>query len=383
MIDKMTIDKMTIGTGKTLIMKFIFCFLWVLTFCEVKAFAFPGLVVLGDSLATGAATKETLQFDPVNLWDLVQKPTAAAGDVGSRPKRFWPAQRENDGASGWVWNHMIHAISDQYFNAPELSYGVEVGRGLGLTSDQVWIAAENGARAEAGSRQLARVLETSNQELPTFLLAYFTGNDLCAQTFADTSSADEYANDLFKTFKLAIDHGRQAPGETLHILVPAFLQTTQLVLEDAINNKTIPYYGSSISCSGARKRFFSPPDEMVGRTVSQDLRYNLFAKLMPPNPMLLCPTIFALGLDKDFEGMVSQVANRIRAYRDVIPKVEAQVMDYLRIRKNPILVKFHFIQDTGTLKFLGEDIANDCFHLSRGGQNKLGQMIVRGLKDVK
>lgn len=357
----------------------------------LPAYAWDGLAILGDSISTGAAAHPALEYDPKSLWmimsgsvnvdakasDIPNRQAFKIGDTLEAPKRLWPSTRENDGASGWIWLHAVQALSRAALDTEEYSYGYLTGRALGLTPQQIWFAGDNGTKASNALAHAARVIEAGKGELPTRLVMLYTGNDLCAQSWDLMTEAKVYGDNLREALMFLARNGHNGKDEHSKIYLPAFLPITALLLEPSINEKMIPFHGTQISCAEAKKRMFAAPEAVntTQKNTPDDPRYPLFAQFMPPNPALLCPTLFA-HISEDSQRQ-SLLANRIRAYRDA---QKIAVDDFNRdIKQHPTAAAIEAIYSDSpeSIRFMGEDIAGDCFHLSATGHAKLASALLK------
>ena len=59
-------------------------------------------------------------------------------------------------------------------------------------------------------------------------------------------------------------------------------------------------------------------------------------------------------------------------------EIEKVVKEFNELAGSAIIV--NHIQNTKELLFAGEDIANDCFHLSLRGHSKLAKLVLRSLE---
>ncbi len=360
-------------------------------YLSAPAYSWDGMAILGDSISTGAASHPALEYDPFVLWRIMTgelSVNAKAIDIPGRqefkitdsveaPRRLWPSSRENDGASGWIWLHAVQALSRTALDTEEYSYGYLAGRALGLKPEQIWFAGDNGTRADHATLHAARVIEASHGELPSRILMLYTGNDLCSQSWDSMTEASQYGAGLLDALRYLARNGQSAPGESTVVYLPAFLPVTTLLNEPSINEKKIKFYGTETTCAEARKRMFAPPDSVLSdkAKIPEDPRYAMFAQFMPPNPALLCPTLFA-QTPNDTQRQ-SLLANRIRAYRDAQKKAVETFNK--TISENPTRAKIEarYIEETASVRFLGDDVSADCFHLSASGHAKVTDALLK------
>lgn len=359
-----------------------------------EIYAWDGLAIVGDSISSGAASHPSLAYDPLILWkimtgeldvsaklsDIPRKQDFKITDTLESPRRLWPGPRENDGASGWVWLHAIQALSRTALDTEEYSYGYLAGRALGLSPKNIWLAGDNGTKTDHALLHAARVLAAGQGELPTRIIMFYTGNDLCAQSWDTMTEAANYGANLKDAMLYLARNGHSANGEQTKIYIPAFLPVTSLLIEPSISEKEIRFHGLTTTCADARKRMFAVPTSTSGKdpNAPADPRYPLFAQFMPPNPVLLCPTLFATT-SEDAQRQ-SILANRIRAYRDAEQAAVTEFNSLMEKNKTAAKIAAVYVEGTGALRFMGEDVAGDCFHLSAAGHAKLATELLKQLQ---
>lgn len=363
--------------------------------------------ICGDSVSTGAATHPELEFDSNHLWRVFMEqrsvepkvadilphaellPGLAAG-LASRaangsippPQRLWPTVREYKTSLEWAGLAFLRTASHLYLDTEEYSWGhfwalAAPGGPAPANPDsqpagrQVAIAAENGARAKDAMTQLARIIAAGGGRLPPEIFLFFTGNDLCASTPERMTSPADFEQQLFRALHFALRQGR--PGEPVKIYVPAMVNVTQLISNAEIQTKVVKAFGGRISCAKLRENSFLPVVP-VGDNPGVRSESALFAQFLPPNPAVLCPTLFSKNPET-----LGQVANRIRAFRS---SAEAAVRRATALQKEhfpDIPLTFQYIASTADLQLTGDDIAQDCFHLSIRGQVRLAEQILKGI----
>ena len=362
------------------------------------------VAVLGDSLATGAVAHPALRYDRKTLLDIFTGKLALTVDEGMRqqikasgfvvypdgtgPRRLIPSSREADaGALSWVVHYAILSFSHRFLDAEELSWGYLVATSTGVVPSDVLIAAEDGARMSAAIRQVDRVLDAMHNALPRHLFMFFTGNDLCGPTMDYVTGADEYGEYLEKALLYMLENG--SPGEQgadIWVMDPVGL--LQLVQSESIQKKEVEAHGRKMRCSELQTYVSDPRQRSADvQRMSADAgtgRYSpvasVFVAQFPESPAYYCPTV--LGLSFDGRGKENQtiLANRLRSYREEIGTAIAKVKQHALFRKASGRVRFHQITGTGKVLFNGEDIANDCFHLSLTGQLKIARTVMSDLR---
>lgn len=345
----------------------------------------PAIAILGDSLATGAATHPALAFDGKALWNVFSgvqsvRPvrTDLPEDLGfllaeplAAPRRLWPTSREFFGGPDWVYRNALQTVSRAYLDTEEYSWGYLAARGLGIAPEGILIAAENGARVENMPRHVDRVLAVNDGALPERMLVMYTGNDLCGMTLGQVTTPDDFESALNTGFTYMLRNGRPAAGGT-DVYLLSYLGILQLLHDEAILGKSISAFGVATTCRELRASGYRSKDPAYDPNLPPEAWY--FGAVMPPNPAAFCPTLFG-NVGEDREETVSVLANRIREFRER----EVRAVDSARRRAEEagVSVRFHHVTSTADLIFSGPDIAQDCFHLSPLGQAKVARAVLQ------
>lgn len=340
------------------------------------------MAVLGDSLSTGAVTRTGMAFDDQVLMryfrgELLLGPTAvdretllsseydAAADFRG-PRRLAPLPGEMKDGLSWVVRNALFRFGHAFLDQETFAWGNLLARRAGVASNDVLIAADDGARAEHAYGQAGRILEQSAGHLPDDVFLFFTGNDLCGPTADKITTADQYAASLEKAVRYLMRNGTPAPqGTTLWLVEP--MPVMQLVHSPAIAAKTVSAHGKSTTCRELQSGSVAAPDLPI--TSAEDADWAFLMRFFPKSPGDMCPAIFR-GTAGDLN-----LADRLHAYRRAMSAIpeRLEVKDGYRVR---------VVSETASLLFEPQDIAEDCFHLSLRGQIKLADTVRKGMKDT-
>jgi lysophospholipase L1-like esterase len=333
--------------------------------------ALSQVAILGDSLATGAGTHPDLRFSAKNLVDVFSQRMRLKTETTTKPKRLWPSTREFRGGVDWMAKNFIHGLSKVFLDTEEYSWGFVMAR-KAFPRLPLLIAAEDGARIRQGIRQLDRVLELTSGKPPEHVFVFFTGNDLCAPHRSLLTSSEDFAEQLSKILSYYTNLEDSGPK---NIYVLGFLGVAQILVSKDILDKEIEAFGEATTCRKLREQGFTPKVPEVLPEDAQGL-----GMFLPPNPASYCPTLFPNYEDgssqKDRDESTSQIANRVREYRAVSRQVVERWQE--EQAETPHL-GFHYVDGTESVIFAAEDIAQDCFHLSRAGQAKVAAAILDSL----
>jgi hypothetical protein len=346
-----------------------------------SAMAWDGLVVIGDSLATGTAANPRVMFDPKALWDLaVAEENQTSSAATPSPVRLWPSKRENDGSVGWIWSYGVQAFSRKVFDSEEMAAGFKLGQMLGFDAAQVWIAGDGQAMADDALTQVSRMLDRSSDELPSYVAFMYSGNDLCSSNYDLMTYAEEFSQGLRNAILYLSRRGLSKSGETTKILVMGYLPVLDIFVEPVIAAKKVSFFGTESTCGEMRKAHYLATDDqkMKAMVGNDDPMFAAFSQFVPPNPFLFCPTLFST-FDNENENQ-KIIANRIRLYREEQKKLVDSLNADLQSIQTLSRIELVFVETTTGMKFAAEDIAQDCFHLSEAGHTKLAEVILKQLR---
>ncbi len=367
------------------------------------------VAVLGDDLASGAGSSPLLKYDADLLWDLFKRenlstPTVpeeiaafVSGQALTPPQTLWMTEREYSGSFAWVFKHVLASFSKVYLNTEEYSWGYLAAKALGVASQNIYVAAENGARIDTLSRQIDRLLLGRDGQLPEKIFILFSLNDICAAHPDYMTSAQDYRASLTRGLQYLLRHGKAAPqGSSIYVLGP--LGVTQLLTKASILQKPLEAHGESTTCGELRSRSYqaSKPAAMMRHMESL-----YFQHILPPNPARLCPSMFSrefiaqneLGffasLNKNSRlkkisslasEMVSTLAGRIRSYRSGTAAALSETQAWLEKEKIPGKFSLQYVGETDSIELEGDDIADDCFHLNWRGQLKIARVLSKHIQ---
>ena len=352
---------------------------------QAATFAF-----LGDSLSTGAVTHPALRFGHVQLRKIftgglrLDPPPATIGLLKDSswhpaadflaPVRLPVSDREFQSGVQWVRRHLLNGFSALYLDTEEFSWANLLARRLGARPDEVLIAAEDGARMLMAVRQADRVLDHNQGLLPDYVFIFFTGNDLCGPGVSFVTPVDEYATRLEEVIDYLFRNGRPARAGT-RIVVLDPVGVMQLAVVPDILDKKVEAHGRTMTCRELQAMPAAVPENPDAVEDVTDLFLNMF----PRSPVAWCPTVLLQGLSADESAEIRTIlANRIIGYRKAIGDV---INSYNKEEGMlPDGFSLQHVRGTGNLSFLGEDIAQDCFHLSLKGQMKVAGSVFQELQ---
>lgn len=358
------------------------------------------LAILGDSLSTGAATHPNLTFDSNQIWRVLNGEISVApkaddlqhiqpikrplDHIVDSPRIFGPSIQEYHSPIDWAVVGFLQTLSSLFLNTREYSWGNQRALFKGLHASEVAIVAENGARANSALRQMQRLFAATGDKLPREVFLFFSGNDICAPGVSFITSPEEYVGSLESALHFAIAYGQAAQegsqsGDEVRLVIPAFLNVLQLINSKAILDHEVRAFGSKVSCRKLREDGFRSPEvvneaaEGSSKSPQESARPPMLSRFLPPNPAQLCPTLFSTMADE--KERIPVLANHIRAYREGVQTMVGRVNEWRKANYPHKNIRVEYVADTGRLMFSGEEMAEDCFHLSVKGQWRLAQTI--------
>lgn len=304
----------------------------------------PVIGIVGDSLAGGSSAALRGGADaaiaPQRIFD-----TPASAEFGFR-RAFTLA-----GAAG--------------IDCEECSFGFHWARARGVPRENIFFAAQGGARVDAVAEQLAR-LALPLGRLPETILVSFTGNDICslANLSADGKSLsaegagkwDEVRDTLARQLREGLARERAAQGGT-RIVVLGAADVTELLTNPAILDHETPVAGRD--------------EDGRGKTC-RDLRRGAFPLLNQMCPLLLNTR----PGDETRLGL-------IRALHAAVVDGQRAAVELVRAELAPRGFTLEFRDAFRGVRFGAGDVSDDCFHPSGGGHRRLTELLERNLDSIK
>ncbi|MBP9706632.1 MAG: SGNH/GDSL hydrolase family protein [Oligoflexales bacterium] len=368
------------------------------TFAETSNKQWKEFAILGDSLATGAASHPALSYDANKLMDVFLGKTDVSAlsanlkqaalfgidpvqeSLLAAPHIIWPQDSEFRMGPAWVFQHLMFGLSFNYLNRAEYSYAYLLARSYGVAAENIFIAAENGNRTRQLTQQAKRLLADRKGQLPDVVMVNFAGNDLCAANYDLLEyQSQAYSAELESGLVTLIRAASAAKATT--ILLPAFLRTTQLLHVAELLAKPVEAFSKATTCEQLYKSYFQAPADYT-YLVDEKNPLSMLSRLLPPNPVSMCPTLFLAH--QDLEVRLSLLANKIRSFR----QQQKQVVDKLNqeIREGKFGTKklsIKYLASTEELTFSADEIAVDCFHLSLSGHEKLALTLKQNIDQLQ
>lgn len=364
----------------------------------------PVWAVIGDSLSTGAAASDRLQYDSQQISRHLLADTRPsnelgapdAGDTGLLHHMLSPSVRLANDPIAFSAKLLNWLLANRYFNQPRLSWIARLASSSGNPSMTLLNAAQNGSRMRDGVSQLDAVLQSAGGVWPERIFIFFTGNDLCQQHPDELGSAvSQYSVSLRESLDFIAGQGKiSAAGTTVDIVLP--LVASQLAHREEILGKPVQAFGGATTCGQLMKDYFRPAASNAQEPPADggggsELLRALLQQLLPPNYAQMCPTLFFYPqLDARH---LTTIANANRSLQDEVTTLIAarnaaleippgQTDDNARAASTSAMpsITFRLLQSTRDLLFNAEDIANDCFHLSARGHDRLATSLAEEMQ---
>lgn len=329
------------------------------------------IAVFGDSISTGALSHPDLAFNEQLLTDILngkpipQNPQPLPITI----KRLHPSTTEFVGAASWVSKLGLFTIDSLYFDVEESSWATTLAHSMGAAS--VYMAAEDGARAEDFYYQIVRLLEQSREPLPLNMFVFYSGNDVCGPTLERMTSDKDYAAALEKGLrKLQSEARHRQQFINVYLLHP--LAALQVVTSPDIQQKKVKAHNQDLTCAQLQERKFVTKEPRLDDLKLEDQGGEPLARwlvqYLPKSPADYCPNIFTVPPGVPAWQTQARIAERLRSYSNQIAEIVKrwQGQDYISVKE---------VSATSKLLFTPDEIANDCFHLAAEGQRRLAQVV--------
>lgn len=374
----------------------------------IGARAVAGVIVMGDSMATGAGAHPALQFDPQNIWGALNGKVDLRAtsnhipDAGfyavtdpsdaALPTPLIAAKTPGDfrGPFSWVFSGMLRSVT-RILSTPQYSWGYLIGRKFGVAPDQIVIAAREGAAISDGPAQARRGLDTLEAAArernvkeeaeaeptdPVRVFMMFGVGDICAVSPESVTPSSEFEASAAATFNVLLNHQQRKGADAAKILITVMqpLPFAQWIERPEILAKEIEAFGEKTTCGELQSRMFLPKSAVDVGDSPESRQIVIMSQILPPNPALLCASSYAVGLPLDQR--ITAAGNRLRAYREALASAVAKARKLADRSGLAGKVEFQLVEATSAIQFRAEDLAGDCFHLSPIGHEAIARAVV-------
>lgn len=298
---------------------------------EVKAHG-KRLILIGDSLATGALSGDTDLRISKLLENLVSRGL----------KDF----KKTEGGINYPENSFIHVLVSK------------------LGAKEVVNMAKIGAKVETLYSQFKDGIEKLQKPADYIIISY-TANDVCGVGLFERSLREfriDYRtkwlhgkNQRSGLIKLIEDLN---PTRKVEIFVLASLDFNQAINSPSILAKKVPVSDTkTLSCE----------------QLLPDLDGKLELPYLVRKSRDVCKSILHTSPKSQMAEHIERRHTIKEAHKNMI-EVQRQIIEEVQAHL-PSNIKIHFLETPGTLQFKANHVANDCFHLSSQGQGYLGMKV--------
>lgn len=358
--------------------------------------AVEALGIVGDSGTTGAATDPNLTISYSSLgarvgrlifksrYDLVPRlevfsvPNEFHVDEDSffpPPFRIFSYPEEILDRRAKV---LFEGISSTMLDVEEYSFGFLVGKKLGLSNDKIIFVGKDGVGVESIYKQFERLqhwprlrraiawtptltqMNLMTQRitwsddrpyLPDLVIVSLTGNNFCRTGSLDWKDGflrEKYFNTFVSELSQVVTRLPPHPKGTSVYVLAAFNLLQAKTNADALVTEVL-YHGQPMSCKRVRE------DKDAFEFLSAN-----------------CKALFRTNGDP-----AQQLEKVQKLYSEVVSAQEMAVEEMQK--KAPEKFKFRFVKATSDIWFSKGDLANDCFHPSAKGHEKIARTVLNEL----
>lgn len=334
------------------------------------------MAIVGDSSVNGAAAHESYQASLVNLAG-----HALSFLMESRPTELTPtytryldpeffniqpdvprvtrvvyskAEFAEAKLEGTVSQKNLEAKASLKLDTEEYSFGYMIGSKLNIKSERMVFVGQNGKKVETISEQFDRIHEVGSKTLPPLILMSYVANNIChpdVYKIPPERFHQEFKEILRGEINQAITHSAHPTGTTVVVLAP--LDVSRILTDEKLLTQTIPYQGRQITCKSLWN----------GSAVTTDADKTLKDSLVG-----MCRGI--LGSDESMSDRAAKVRHlqslQIEAWKSVLNEANAKAQG----------IQFVFAESVRDIEFEPGDLANDCFHPSIQGHEKIAKQLL-------
>lgn len=311
------------------------------------------MAIIGDSSVTGAVANPKVEADWVSL---ISHSTSEMLSPFNEQRVFYATHEMNE---HFLAKLNFEALVSNTFDAGERSFAFLFGQSLGLKKEEIIIAAQNGAKIQALTKQFRRALEVGDGKLPPLALVSFVANDFCDPGFLE-SSENEFLKSYQEDLRKALDEIRQMPpnpnGTSVLFVEP--LNVANLFENEDLRHQIVPFNGDHVSCQEQRVRKGS---DDFSSWILKELLINECATVLDPNLKEK-----SMERIKSFQVKQSHIlATEIKRFNQMSRNINAFYLDHLN-----------------KIPFQSGDLANDCFHPSEKGHRRIAEWLVKMAREI-
>ena len=357
------------------------------------------IAILGDEMSLGRGAHP--DFDPRtgSLLKSLDDPSANNLLEESYPNLLWPSYKEFSDSLTWVLRQFTLSLARLAIDFPKLSWGYRTALSLGVSGNDLILAAIPGGGVQSLKNQYDVVRKESSHGFRDTFFISLSGADLCALSPGQLMHPDHFYNNFLDFIDYVIrEHKKTHSSERVQLVFLNYLGLTRIKSSDEMMKKEVFFKGEkeSFTCRDileSREQFLS--SNLRDGEVSLEL-FSL-GKIFPEDPKVFCPTFFARerfiegslsfssNFDKELraretktakEDQLSHLAGLTRSYRD---KIE-QAITLRESDARNAGVSLFFVKSTEDIRFESSDLATNCVDLSSEGHKKVFENLNSFLK---
>jgi hypothetical protein len=307
--------------------------------------------LVGDSSITGAASHPQFHATLIGVLDSATKHLNPKEEAFSPIRVMYTTEEFKEAERrGRALELNLQSDLSQKIDTEEYSFGYVLGRTLGLSADQIVIAAQDGAKVGSMYKQMLRLLAVGSPTLPPLILVSYIANDLCSpKVFSE--SVEKFRAGYAKDVNFQFDRIAQLPpasgGTRIFIMQPLDLANL-LANPDLLSQKVPLESHKDVSCEELRSGKFS----------------NDFTKLMQNSLRGECNGLFNLtdNPDRHLAQTRELQGSQTQVLREAIENFN---------NRTDLRIKMTLATSPQSIHFTAGDLANDCFHPGPKGATKI------------
>ncbi len=350
--------------------------------------------IIGDSVATGAVADPRISGNTVKLFgkalsilaDLFSgvgaSDTRGDSKIYSSAKEFGISENAPSFLSRifYAYNELEDdkitleqrgaAIASQKLDLEEYSFGYMVGRALNYMPQDILLAGQDGTRISSLRQQLRRLLVASGKNLPEKIIVSYNANDMCTESIF-TDNLEQIYLDYYNTYKeelLGIKGEFTASADKTKVYILAPLDVTQVLTSKSILSKQVELNDSpQTSCKNLRRAMVGDKQVMglTGIDLAEAFDFDLIEALSG-----MCASVQKTKLNDG-----QRIYRLQTVYNKILKAQEQAVLD--ASAQMPSDIELIYVPETVKIQFTAEDVANDCFHPSVYGQEKIARTVLK------
>lgn len=316
---------------------------------EIKA---DTIAILGDSISAATMFEPNTMLNYTNFKNLIKTKLKKNTDF----KILWPSFLEYSRGTLWVMHNVENIFLNIFFNNKKYGFAYLLSQNLKIDTANIYITAFTNARYDSLPKQALRLIEQNNI-LPSKIIIFLSGIDVCAGSINLIPSQKQYSTYLKNTLDLLIKFVNNQINTQIILIDP--INYHQIAYDSKILEKKITIFNEKHTCSSLQQH---------NKIISHLIKTNNYYWLIPPDVLGLCPTLFSKN-NKN----LNYIANKLREWRKENDKL---INNFKNKYKKATNIHFLHLKNTQYFNLEPQDIADNCLLLSEKGHKKLADFIL-------